>query len=48
VKDMGHTKSQNPDRIRTIPLEGRVATIDVIGKVPTGKHPSGFGSLGYR
>jgi hypothetical protein len=48
VKDTGHPKSQNPDRIRTVPLEGRMATIGVIGKFPTGKHPSRFGSLGYR
>jgi hypothetical protein len=48
LKDTGHPKSRNPDRIGTVPLEGRVATIGVIGKVPTGKRPSEFGSSGYR
>jgi hypothetical protein len=46
-KETGHPKSRNLDRIGTIPLEGCMATIRVIGKVLTGKHPSEIGSSGY-
>jgi hypothetical protein len=42
-----HQRSLNPERIRTVHMEGHVAAIDVIGKSDR-KCPLEFGSSGFR